>query len=585
MSIVGSLFRTVAPALVDNLEAQGLFRGGDRITPSLVPEMFIGREGITNLGEAGVINAPAALKTLEDAQRDWFKLPAEQWNEIYARQGIAFDPVANKSMMEISDKNVSLQRGVDLNKIPENEVLAFDEVFKADTLKKAYPDINEVTVSFIDDPLSARLAAFAPEQNMILFNRQHPDWKNSDAPVKTALHEVQHYVQGKELFTKGESFTRVLMENEIYRQAASSIVEAVSKSPAESLQFAKTEKLGFTPDNVAEAIAALTKNDGLTARQSLERSFKDKAMAEKFISKLKDYPTLQAAKKAKDVSSMAYNQAVADYMSVAGEVFARQTEQRRGLSVAERIQDPAMMAIETDPANRAAGITIDNMTAPRAGNEQESAGGFTINPGRTQRSNTTPTYEKAFDLLNVGEGDTVLDYGAGMGLGSVPARKRGANVVTFEPIPPKDFTPDFTNAADIPDAVANKVVNMNVLNVLPPAQRNEAVSSIGRSLMPNGEAIINVRSAAEVNAAKNKIKSEDGFIIGSGKERTFQKGFTQKELKEYVSSVLGEEYVVESVSGLSGATVKIKKLQSAAPIQFADPFEMQVPQSTIPEGM
>ena len=27
-----------------------------------------------------------------------------------------------------------------------------------------------------------------------------------------------------------------------------------------------------------------------------------------------------------------------------------------------------MMAIETDPENRAAGITIDNMTAPRAAN-------------------------------------------------------------------------------------------------------------------------------------------------------------------------------------------------------------------------
>ena len=46
MSITGSLFRMVAPALVDNLEAQGLFKGTTRATPSLVPEMFIGREGI-----------------------------------------------------------------------------------------------------------------------------------------------------------------------------------------------------------------------------------------------------------------------------------------------------------------------------------------------------------------------------------------------------------------------------------------------------------------------------------------------------------------------------------------------------------
>ena len=367
MSITGSLFRMVAPALVDNLEAQGLFKGSTRATPSLVPEMFIGREGISNIGGA---EAPGALKTLEDAQRDWFRLPAEEWDALYPKQGIAFDPVANKAMLEISDKNVDLRKGVDLNKIPENEILTFDEVFKADTLKKAYPDIEEVTVSFIDDAVSPRLAAYAPEQNMILFNRQHPDWKKEDTPVKVALHEIQHYVQGKELFTKGESFTGVLNQNESYNQASTSLTKAITQSPAESLRFGKTEKLGFNPDNVAEAIAALSRPDGLSARKSLENSFKDKAMADKFITRAPNYPTLEAALKAKDQASQGYNKAVADYMKVAGEVFARQTEQRRGMGVAERIANPAMRAIETDPQNMAAGVTIDNMTAPRADSTQ-----------------------------------------------------------------------------------------------------------------------------------------------------------------------------------------------------------------------
>jgi hypothetical protein len=57
-------------------------------------------------------------------------------------------------------------------------------------------------------------------------------------------------------------------------------------------------------------------------------------------------------------------------MKVAGEVFARQTEQRRGMDVSERLAQPAMRAIETDPQNRMAGVTIDNMTAPRAGGQQ-----------------------------------------------------------------------------------------------------------------------------------------------------------------------------------------------------------------------
>ncbi len=366
MSITGSLFRMVAPGLVDNLEAQGLFRGTSRVSPSLVPEMFIGREGISNLGEAGVIDAAAATKTLEDAQRDWFRLPADEWMEKYPQQGIAFDPVANKAMLEISDKNVDLRRGVDLNKIPQNEILAFDEVFKADTLKKAYPDIGDVTVSFIDDPVSSRLAAYAPEQNMILFNRQHPDWKQADTPVKVALHEIQHYVQGKELFTKGESFTGVLNQNQLYTDAQAALGLMVSKSPEDSVAFAKQFKnLGFTSDQVSEAIAGLTRQDGLSSRRSLEQAFRSKELADKFITRAEKFPRLSGAIEAKDISTAAYLKSVSDYMKVAGEVFARQTEQRRGMSATERAANPAMQAIETDPQNRMAGVTIDNMTAPR----------------------------------------------------------------------------------------------------------------------------------------------------------------------------------------------------------------------------
>jgi len=371
MSITGSLFRMVAPGLVDNLEAQGLFKGSSRVTPSLVPEMFIGREGISNLGEAGMIDAPAATNLLENAQRDWFKLPAEEWNTIYGKEAIAFDPVANKAMLEISDKNVDLRKGVDLNKIPENEVLAFDEVFKADALKKAYPDIEDVTISFIDDPVDSRLAAFSPKDNMILFNRQHSDWRQADTPLNVAVHEIQHYVQGKELFTKGESFSTVLRENQLHNDAQAVLGTMVAKSPEDSVAFAKQFKnLGFSTDQVSEAIAGLVRVDGLSARRSLEKAFRSKELADKFITRAEKYPRLSGAIEAKDISSAAYMQSIQDYMKVAGEVFARQTEQRRGLSATERAANPAMQAIEADPQNRMAGVTIDNMTAPRAGTAQ-----------------------------------------------------------------------------------------------------------------------------------------------------------------------------------------------------------------------
>jgi seryl-tRNA synthetase len=124
---------------------------------------------------------------------------------------------------------------------------------------------------------------------------------------------------------------------------------------------------------VAEAIAALSRPDGLSARKSLEQSFKDKQMVDKFIAKASNYPTISTALQAKDQASQGYNKAVADYMKVAGEVFARQTEQRRGMSATERAANPAMRAIETDPQNIMAGVTIDNMTAPRAGTTEQAA--------------------------------------------------------------------------------------------------------------------------------------------------------------------------------------------------------------------
>lgn len=381
MSIVGSLFRMVAPGVVDNLEAQGLFRGSSRVMPSLVPEMFIGREGITNLGEAGIANTDTAMKLLDDAERDWFNIPAEEWMKKYPSQAIAYDPVARKAMLEISDKNVDLRSGVDLNKIPANEVLTFDEIFKADVLKKAYPDIEDVTVSFIDDPRSSRLAAYAPKENMILFNRQHPDWQKEDTPVRVALHEIQHYVQGKELFTKGESFTTVLDQNESFVQPQQSLAKLIGEAvnSGEVNRFAK-EQVGFDSDTLSGVIGSMASKDGLSARRAAEKAFREegkspaqaKALTDKFIAQAQKYPSLEALLNTKNQASQAYNQSVADYMKVAGEVFARQTEQRRGMSGLERLATPAMREIETDPQNRIAGITLDNMTAPRAAREQDS---------------------------------------------------------------------------------------------------------------------------------------------------------------------------------------------------------------------
>ena len=369
MGIVTGLFRQIAPDLIDSLEAQGVVKGGtgifdSRTTPSTVPEMFIGGEGISNLAKSGMIDETAAKQALVDAQKDWFKLDAQDWMKKWADSGIAYDPVARKAMMEISDENVTIKKGIDLNTMPAKEVLGFDEVFNAETLKKAYPDIGDVKIGFLDEANSPRLAAFDEANNVVYFNRQSPQWK--PAEVKSnMLHEVQHFVQGKELFTKGEGFQNVLQNNVDFQSVVSDLDKLVATSVPDAVKFAKQNKgLGFSQDKVAEAIAGLTARDGKTAEQALAAEFKSKEMAKKFLNAAANDPKLSKIIVAKDVASQEYQRSAGDYMRVAGETFARQTGERADMTAQERLLSPAMRNIDVNPTNKSYDINIDNLTPP-----------------------------------------------------------------------------------------------------------------------------------------------------------------------------------------------------------------------------
>ena len=165
---------------------------------------------------------------------------------------------------------------------------------------------------------------------------------------------------------------------------------------------------------------------------------------------------------------------------------------------------------------------------------------------------TVGSYLKA-DALFSEKGGTKLDYGSGRG--------EGAKLIkadTYEPYVKSN--PNYDDAKKIPSASYNKVTSLNVLNVLPPEARNEAVKNIGRILTVNGEAIVSTRGVKDVESAKTKVKARDGYIIGKGDDARFQKGFTTQELKDYVQKTLGKGFTVETVKGVGKAAVKIKKL-------------------------
>ena len=173
---------------------------------------------------------------------------------------------------------------------------------------------------------------------------------------------------------------------------------------------------------------------------------------------------------------------------------------------------------------------------------------------KTQITTTTSTYEKAAKIL--GEGKT-LDYGSGRGI--------GANVLdadTFEPFARKGYNPTFTDSNQIPSNSYDNITSLNVLNVVKPDTRDAIVADIGRILKTDGTAIITTRGmdifGNKGNMVKGALGNEPRSIITSA--GTYQKGFTQSELKEYVSEILGSDFSVFTLKGLEKAGVKIKKL-------------------------
>ena len=368
MSIVAGLFRQVAPALVDALEAQGLFKGVTRSTPSLTPEMFIGGEGISNLGKAGLVDADSLLATKARAEQDRGLMSPAEWDKEYGAVGLSYDPTAEKAMFEISDRNVDFQKGIDINTLTNKDYYGFDEIFKAPTIMK-------------DDTQNTALAAFDPENNTIQFNRKSPSWDSSD-PLGTTLHEIQHYVQQREGLTGGESFRGVLNSNPLFTDTYKTLEQKINQSSPDIIRFLKQNpRSGFDVDSIIEATQFLKQRNGLTIEKALERGFNSKSLATKF-KKMVDaknddgslkFQNLNDILFLKDVNSAAYNTAAGDYMRVAGETFARQTEQRRLLSPEERLATPAMQAIDDDRINKLYNINTTNLTPPRTQATQQEA--------------------------------------------------------------------------------------------------------------------------------------------------------------------------------------------------------------------
>jgi SAM-dependent methyltransferase len=180
---------------------------------------------------------------------------------------------------------------------------------------------------------------------------------------------------------------------------------------------------------------------------------------------------------------------------------------------------------------------------------------------KTQIKGTLPTYLKARDVLDKsGVEGPALDFGAGAGHGT---EHLGPDAKSYEPFPQGNFTPHYVDVSKIPSNAFKKIVNLNVLNVVPNVEgnriRDSIVQNIGRVLAPGGIAIITTRGK-DVLTIKGQAGPEPTSMISS--IGTYQKGFTSKELLGYIQGVLGSGFEVATLK-LGPAGVTIRKLQAS----------------------
>ena len=201
-----------------------------------------------------------------------------------------------------------------------------------------------------------------------------------------------------------------------------------------------------------------------------------------------------------------------------------------------------------------------------------------IKRGNTAITTTKGTYTKTnkiFDDFNI---ERVHDFGSGKGVGSKEFKNK--IVTSHEPfvepekiIQAKGKLPDYKTADEVilKDGLKSKdgIVNLNVLNVIEnPSERIKVVDQIGKLLSDDGIAIITTRGDDVINQAKkskNATRYLDGWLFGS-KDKTFQKGFKQSELEDFVQKVLGKNFKVEKIPskyGIGTSGVLISRIKES----------------------
>lgn len=337
----------------------------------------------------------------------------------------------------------------------------------------------------------------------------------------------------------------------------------------------------FTGNGVQRMLAVAQNSERGTAFHEAMHAAADLALTEKEKNALYNYYQKQADKQGRDVNEVmadAYRDWVLARQRKSGTMFGKLW--RKVKDFCTRIKaifdkgaevERIMQDIESGRVYER-GTNNHSVTKRISFSKEEIQG--QKGSGTTQVATTRTMYVKALKWLRnqSPEAKTVLDYGAGLGLGTDDMRSNNPdlNIDCYEPNPERwagKQPPTYTNNIQI-NKDYDLILNTNVLNVVEKPIRDLIVKDIADHLTMGGKALITTRGwSNDVNAAKNFKPADEHHAIWINKGKNgyvFQKGFDGDELKNYIEELLGDEFVVEKTRptfGKSSVTITRVKAQ------------------------
>lgn len=354
LNIVKGIFGIDPTDMLQGLKHKNPLEGG--MFPDLTPKMFGGSEAAGRIGKDFNISP----ELLDQAAAEWKKLDPAEWAAKYNPQGINMDVPSGKAMFEFPDNEVQLLKGkdpFDPKQFPDNKAFGINEIVKTDLLNKAYPEMEDIKVKFVTDPERAGSnGTFDPQDNILTLNRAADKVKEVGI-IPTMLHEIQHYIQGREMLTQGESFRIRLQDYPDFGLAAKSMQKAIGSKALGLDVFQLAKNSDLTATDMINSLSVLAENPGVDTKAQLVKLLGDKK-AKEFLDKSKNYKALEGFFADKDMAKEAVDSAFKDYINVAGEAYARSTADRRNLTMGERKELPAMQMLD---------VPFSGLTTSKAG--------------------------------------------------------------------------------------------------------------------------------------------------------------------------------------------------------------------------